>query len=104
MSNQQFKHRVVFFEQPGCSACNAMKPIWAETANDLAEEYPNYEIGFGEWDVTSDNWAFCDQVECDGTPNFAVFGPESELLGLNTDGVLAKTQLKAFIINSIESV
>lgn len=102
MSEQNFKYRVVFFQQPGCVACTAMKPIWAEMANELNDEYPYYSIGFGEWDVTTDNWTFCDQVECDGTPNFAVFNEESELLGINTDGVLAKTQLKSFVINSIE--
>lgn len=102
MTDQQFRYRVVFFQQPGCVACNAMKPVWVETANELSEEYPHYSIGFGEWDVTSDEWAFCDQIECDGTPNFAVFDEEAELLGINTDGILAKTQLKDFILNSIE--
>ena len=103
MTEQQFKYRVVFFQQPGCVACNAMKPVWAETANELTEEAPYYKIGFGEWDVTSDNWEFCDQINCDGTPNFAVFNEDCELIGLNTDGILAKTQLKDFITKSIES-
>jgi hypothetical protein len=98
----EFKYRVVFFHQPGCVACNAMKPIWAETANEIAEEHPELRVGFGEWDVTSDDWDFCDQIQCDGTPNFAVFNEEAELLGLNTDGTLAKTQLKNFVLNSIE--
>ena len=102
MTDPQFKYKVVFFHQPGCVACNAMKPVWAETANELAEEYPHYTIGFGEWDVTDDDWVFCDQIQCDGTPNFAVFDNEAELLGINTDGILAKTQLKDFIIGSIE--
>lgn len=101
---QQFKHRVVFFHQPGCAACNAMKPVWAETANEIAEEYPHYAVGFGEWDVTTDDWAFCDQIQCDGTPNFAVFGDEANLLDINTDGILAKSQLKEFIIGAIEKV
>lgn len=99
---QEFKYRVVFFHQPGCVACNTMKPIWIEAANELSQEYPHYRIGFGEWDVTEDNWQFCDQIECDGTPNFAVFDEEAELLGINTDGILAKTQLKDFIVKSIE--
>jgi len=99
---QEFKYKAVFFHQPGCIACNTMRPVWVETANELAEEYPHYAIGFGDWDVTSDDWAFCDQIECDGTPNFAIFGEDSELLGLNTAGILAKTQLKDFIISSIE--
>ncbi len=102
MSNQEFKYRVVFFHQPGCVACNAMKPVWSEAANEIANEYPHYAIGFGEWDVSSDDWEFCDQIECDGTPNFAVFGEDSELLGLNTDGILAKSQLKDFIIGAVE--
>lgn len=102
MTDQKFKYKVVFFHQPGCVACNTMKPVWAETANELSEAYPHYAIGFGEWDVADDNWAFCDQIECDGTPNFAVFNAEAELLGINTDGILAKTQLKDFIIGSIE--
>lgn len=101
--SQEFKYRVVFFKQPGCVACNAMNPIWAESAKELGEEYPHYHIGFGEWDVSTDNWEFCDQVQCDGTPNFAVFDEEAELLGLNTEGILAKSQLKDFIINSIEA-
>ena len=79
-----------------------MKPVWIDAANELSEEYPHYALGFGEWDTQSDDWAFCDQIECDGTPTFAVFGEDSELLGLNTDGILAKTQLKDFIIGSIE--
>jgi thioredoxin-related protein len=99
---EEFKYRVVFFHQPGCVACNAMKPIWADAAQELSEEYPHYRIGFGEWDVASDDWEFCDKIGCDGTPNFAIFSEESELLGLNVDGVLAKTQLKDFIIKNIE--
>lgn len=102
MTDQEFKYRVVFFQQPGCVACNAMKPVWTEAANELCDEYPHYALGFGEWDVTSDDWEFCDQIDCDGTPNFAVFDEDAELLGINTDGILAKTQLKDFIIKCIE--
>lgn len=102
-TDQEFKYRVVFFKQDGCVACNAMMPVWRETANEIAEEYDMYSIGFGEWNTSEHGWEFCDQVECDGTPNFAVFGEDAELLGLNTEGILAKSQLKSFIINSIES-
>jgi hypothetical protein len=79
-----------------------MKPIWVEVANKICEEYPHYNVGFGEWDVTSDDWEFCDKIECDGTPNFAVFDEEGILLGINTEGMLAAGQLKDFIITSIE--
>jgi thioredoxin-related protein len=99
----KFKYRVVFFKQPSCPACEAMKPIWAQSANEISEEYPHYKVGFGEWDVTSDDWEFCDKIECDGTPNFAVFDEEGSLLGLNTDGMLSPGQLKDFITNSINN-
>lgn len=97
-----FKYRVVFFKQPTCVACETMKPIWAQVANEIAKDYPHYAVGFGEWDTTSDDWDFCDKIGCDGTPNFAVFDEEGALLGLNTEGMLAAGQLKSFIINSIE--
>ena len=76
-NSTQFKYRVVFFKQPTCVACETMKPIWVEVANKICEEYPHYNVGFGEWDVTSDDWEFCDKIECDGTPNFAVFDEEA---------------------------
>ena len=98
----KFKYRVVFFKQPSCSACEAMKPIWAKVANEISDEYPHYSVGFGEWDVTADDWEFCDKIECDGTPNFAVFNEDGDLLGLNTEGMMAPGQLKDFIINAIE--
>ena len=98
-----FKSRVVFFKQPSCSACEAMKPIWVKVASEISEEYPHYKVGFGEWDVTADDWKFCDQIECDGTPNFAVFNESGNLLGLNTEGMMAEGQLKDFIISSIEA-
>jgi hypothetical protein len=101
-NSTQFKYRVVFFKQPTCVACETMKPIWVEVANKICEEYPHYNVGFGEWDVTSDDWEFCDKIECDGTPNFAVFDEEGVLLGINTEGMLAAGQLKDFIITSIE--
>ncbi len=99
---QKFKYRVVFFKQPSCAACEAMKPIWTKSANDIAEEYPHYKVGFGEWDVAADDWEFCDKIECDGTPNFAVFDESGNLLGLNTEGMMAVGQLKDFIIGAIE--
>jgi thioredoxin-related protein len=103
MTNKpNFKYRAVFFKQPSCAACEAMKPIWMKSANEIAEEYPHYAVGFGEWDVTSDDWEFCDKIECDGTPNFAVFNEDGDLLGLNTEGMLATGQLKDFIIGAIE--
>lgn len=98
----KFKYRVVFFKQPSCAACEAMKPIWSQAAKEICEEYPHYKVGFGEWDVTSDNWEFCDKIECDGTPNFAVFDDEGTLLGLNTEGVMPIGQLKEFILGAIE--
>ena len=98
----KFKYRVVFFKQPSCAACEAMKPIWAEAANEIAEEYPHLKVGFGEWDVTLDDWAFCDKIECDGTPNFAAFDADGILLGLSTEGMMAKGQLKDFIMGCIE--
>ena len=95
-------YKVVFFKQPGCVACGAMEPIWSEVAGELAESHPHYNIGFGTWDVTQDDWEFCDFVQCDGTPNFAVLDKDNELLRINTDGVLAASQLKDFILNAIE--
>lgn len=102
MDNKDFSYKVVFFKQPGCVACGAMEPIWSEVAEDLATSYPHYNIGFGTWDVTSDNWEFCDAVGCDGTPNFIVIDDSNNMVGLNTDGIIPATQLKDFIINCIE--
>jgi len=98
----KFSYRVVFLHQPGCPACHAMTPIWESAANELAEEYPHLNIGFGEWDVTNDDWAMCESVGCDGTPNFVVFDEGTTLLGLNTEGIVSKTELKNFILNSVE--
>jgi hypothetical protein len=95
----EFDHRVVFFKQPGCPACAAMEPVWYGAADEINEEYPHLRIGFGEWDVTTDDWAFLDSAGGDGTPNFAVFNKESQQTGLNTEGILSKTELKDFIIS-----
>lgn len=97
-----FLYKVVFFKQPGCVACAAMESIWSKVAGELAESHPHYNIGFGTWNVNDDNWEFCDFVGCDGTPNFVVINKDNSILGLNTDGLLAATQLKDFILGSIE--
>lgn len=102
MNQENFTYKVVFFKQPGCAACGAMEPIWAEVANDLATSYPHYNIGFGTWDVTSDDWQFCDLVGCDGTPNFVVLNEDNDVVKINTDGVLASSQLRDLILSSIE--
>ena len=95
-----FKHRVVFFKQQSCPACSAMTPLWTEVAAEISQEYPQERIGFGEWDVNSDNWEFADTIGVDGTPNFAVFDANSDLVGLNTEGMLSKSELKSFILRS----
>jgi thiol-disulfide isomerase/thioredoxin len=97
-----FNYKVVFFTRPGCPACTAMKPVWAQVAREVEEEYPHYHVGFGEWDVETDDWAFCDSIGCDGTPNFAIFSDDNSLLGINTDGLLAPSQFKSFIISTVE--
>lgn len=99
----EFKHRVVFFKQLSCPACYAMNPIWSEVASQIAEEYPFEKIGFGEWDVNSDDWEFADSLGVDGTPNFAVFDQDANLIGLNTEGMLSKSELKSFILESIQN-
>ena len=43
----EFKYRVVLFVQPGCPACEAMKPIWAKVAGEIEEEYPELRAGWG---------------------------------------------------------
>lgn len=102
MKHEDFTYKVVFFKQPGCVACGAMEPIWSEVAAELAQSHPHYNIGFGTWDVTNDNWEFCDAVGCDGTPNFIVLDDDNNLLKLNTEGILPASQLKDFILNAIE--
>lgn len=98
-----FNYRVVFFKQSGCAACSAMEPIWVEAANEISSERPDLGVGFGEWDVRKDDWQMLDAVGGDGTPNFAVFDSGSTLLGLNTEGIMSKTQLKSFILSSVEA-
>lgn len=104
----EFDYRVVFFKQPGCPACAAMEPVWYGAADEINDEYPHLKIGFGEWDVTTDSWAFADSVittdgrQVDGTPNFAIFNRESQVVGLNTEGILSKTELKDFVVSSCQ--
>jgi thiol-disulfide isomerase/thioredoxin len=100
-----FKYRVVFFTQNGCPACDAMKPIWAKVAGEVAEEYPELRVGWGEYNVLDDNWEFLESLvpgtSGQGTPEFAVFDNECELVAFNGDGIMAASQLKDFIISSI---
>jgi hypothetical protein len=101
MTDKNFSYRVVFFHQKSCVACRTMEPIWNKVKAEIAEEYSYLNIGFGDWDVNDDNWEFIDMIGGDGTPNFAVFNEESELLGLNTEGMLPESKLKDFILASI---
>jgi Thiol-disulfide isomerase and thioredoxins len=103
----EFKYRVVLFGQPGCPACDAMKPIWAKVAGEVAEEYPELRVGWGEMDVLEDGWGFLESLvpgqSGNGTPEIAIFGPESELVAFNGDGIMPASQLKAFVINSCKN-
>ena len=98
----QFDYRVVFLKQSGFPACAAMESVWYSAANELNEEYPYYNIGFGEWNNSDDDWAFATSIGCDSTPNFAVFDTEANLLGLQEDGIISKSELKDFVIKAIE--
>lgn len=103
----EFKYRAVIFKQSGCPACSAMAPVWAKVAGEMAEEYPEYNIGWGEYDVAEDNWAFLESLMPDisgqGTPEIAIFDSDYDLIGFNGDGIMAASQLKDFILNSIQS-
>ena len=103
----EFKYRVVLFGQPGCPACDAMKPIWVKVAGEVAEEYPELRVGWGEMDVLEDGWGFLESLvpgqSGNGTPEIAIFGPESELVAFNGDGIMPASQLKAFVINSCKN-
>lgn len=101
----EFKYRAVLFTQPGCPACDAMKPIWAQTAGQVAEEYPEYRVGWGEMNVLDDNWAFLESLTEEsgqGTPEIAIFDEDDELIAFNGEGIMPVTQLKDFIISSIQ--
>ena len=100
----QFKYRAVIFTTPGCSACSAMKPIWAQVAGEIAEEYPQHRVGWGEFNVLDDNWEFLESLTPEsgqGTPEFAVFDEDGDLIGFNGEGIMPASQLKSFILNSI---
>jgi thiol-disulfide isomerase/thioredoxin len=105
MEPSEFKYRVVLFTQPGCAACNAMKVVWQQVAGELADEYPEHRIGFGEMNVQDDNWEFLEsltQESGQGTPEIAVFDEECDLIGFNGEGIMAASQLKDFILSSIQ--
>jgi thiol-disulfide isomerase/thioredoxin len=101
-----FFYRAVFFTQPGCPACEAMKPIWAQVAGEVSEEYPELRVGWGEYDVTEDNWEFLESLKPgtsgQGTPEIAIFDEECDLIGFNGEGIMPASQLKSFVINSIK--
>ena len=82
-----------------------MGPIYAKVAGEVAEEYPELRVGWGEYDVLEDNWEFLESLvpgtSGQGTPEFAVFDNECELIAFNGDGIMAASQLKDFIISSI---
>lgn len=100
-----FKFRVVLFTQPGCPACDAMKPIWAKVANEVSEEYPELRVGWGEMNVLDDSWEFLESVKPpesgQGTPEIAIFDEECNLIAFNGEGIMPASQLKDFVIKSI---
>jgi thiol-disulfide isomerase/thioredoxin len=100
----QFKYRAVIFTTPGCSACAAMKPIWAQVAGEMAEEYPQHRVGWGEYNVLEDDWEFLESLTPEsgqGTPEIAIFDEDGQLVGFNGDGIMPASQLKDFILTSI---
>lgn len=100
----EFKYRVVMFTASGCPACDAMKPIWAKVAGEVAEEYPELQVGWGEFDVLSDNWEFLESLvpgqSGNGTPEIAVFDADCELIAFNGDGIMPASQLKDFVVKA----
>ena len=106
MTQTQFRYRAVLFTMPGCPACSAMMPIWATVAGEIAEEYPEYNVGWGEYDVLSDDWEFLESLvpgeSGQGTPEIALFNEDSELIGFNGAGIMPASQLKSWIISTIE--
>jgi thiol-disulfide isomerase/thioredoxin len=99
-----FKYRVVLFRQSGCPACDAMAPIWAKVAGEVAEEYPELQVGWGEFDVLSDNWEFLESLvpgeSGNGTPEIAVFDSDCELIAFNGEGIMPASQLKDFVVKA----
>lgn len=104
--SDEFKFRVVMFSQNGCPACDAMKPIWAKVAGEVAEEYPELRVGWGEMNVLDDGWEFLESlvpgVSGNGTPELAIFDDECNLVAFNGDGIMAASQLKDFVIRNIK--
>lgn len=102
----EFKYRVVFFHSNGCPACDAMRPIWSKVAGEVSEEYPELAIGWGEFNVLDDNWEFLESLvpgtSGQGTPEFAIFDSDSEMVAFNGEGIMAASQLKDFVITSIQ--
>lgn len=99
-----FKYRVVLFVQPGCPACEAMKPIWSKVAGEVEEEYPELRVGWGIMNVLDDDWQFLESLVPDesgqGTPEVAIFDEECNLLAYNGSGIMAASQLKDFVIKN----
>lgn len=105
--NSEFKYRVVFFTQKGCPACEAMRTVWSKVAGEVAEEYPELRVGWGMFDVLEDNWEFLESLvpgeSGQGTPEFAVFDAECNLVAFNGEGIMAASQLKDFVLTSIRN-
>jgi thiol-disulfide isomerase/thioredoxin len=105
MTTTNFSYRAVLFTQHGCPACEAMKPIWAQVAGEISEEYPELRIGWGEMNVQDDDWEFLESLTPEsgnGTPEIAIFDEECDLIGFNGDGIMPASQLKDFVIKSIK--
>jgi thiol-disulfide isomerase/thioredoxin len=104
--SNEFRYRVVLFKQPGCPACDAMVPIWSRVAGEVAEEYPELRVGWGEMNVLDDGWEFLESlvpgVSGNGTPELAIFDDECNLVAFNGDGIMAASQLKDFVISNIK--
>jgi hypothetical protein len=82
-----------------------MTPIFAQVAGEVEEEYPELRVGWGEFDVLEDNWEFLESLvpgeSGNGTPEFAVFDEDCELVAFNGEGIMPASQLKDFVISSI---
>lgn len=104
--SSEFKYRVVLFKQPGCPACEAMAPIFARVAGEIADEYPQLRVGWGEMNVLDDGWEFIESLipgeSGQGTPEIAIFDEECNLIGYNGDGIMAASQLKDFVLNTLK--
>jgi hypothetical protein len=82
-----------------------MKPVWAKVAGEISEEYPELRVGWGEMDVQEDGWEFLESLvpgeSGNGTPEFAIFDGDCELVAFNGDGIMAASQLKDFVISAL---